>query len=158
MVNVITGPINSGKTSKMINLYNRIKKGDGFVSIKNMDKDKVHSYEIMRLSNRKKHLFILREDFLTDEWCESCKIGPYSFSKPTLNYIEKTLREFIESKISPIFLDEIGRLELQNKCFHEILVELLNNECEIYITVREDSLDDLITKYNLIDKINILNQ
>ncbi|GMQ60002.1 hypothetical protein AN1V17_44020 [Vallitalea sediminicola] len=158
MVNVITGAINSGKTSKIVNLYDRMKQGDGFVSIKNMDKDKVHSYEIMRLSNRKKHQFILREEFLTDEWYESCKIGPYSFSKPTLNYIEETIRELIEAKISPIFLDEIGRLELQNKCFHKILVELLNNECEIYITVREDSLDDLIKKYNLINKINILNQ
>ncbi|GMQ63403.1 nucleoside-triphosphatase [Vallitalea maricola] len=156
MVNVITGPINSGKTSKMIKLYERVQKGDGFVSIKNMERDKVHSYEIMQLSNRKKQLFVLREDYLTKDWCESCKMGPYSFSTPVLKHIEITIRELIKSRVTPIYLDEIGRLELQNKCFHKILAELLNSECDLYITVREDYLDDLINKYNLRDKINVI--
>ncbi|MCT4688395.1 nucleoside-triphosphatase [Vallitalea sp.] len=156
MVNVITGPINSGKTSRLIKLYECMQKGDGFVSIKNMDRDKVHSYEIMQLSNRKKQLFILREDYLTKDWCESCKIGPYSFSTPVLKHIESTIRELIECRVTPIYLDEIGLLELQNKCFHRILVELLNSKYEIYITVREDYLDDLIDKYNLIGKINVI--
>ncbi|QUH31685.1 nucleoside-triphosphatase [Vallitalea guaymasensis] len=156
MINVITGPINSGKTSKMIKSYERIQKGDGFVSIKNMERDKVHSYEIMQLSNRKKQLFILREDYLTKDWCESYKMGHYSFSTPVLEHIENTIRELIKSRVTPIYLDEIGRLELQNKCFHKILVELLNSECELYITVREDFLDDLINKYNLTGKINVI--
>lgn len=157
MINVITGKINSGKTTKIIDVYDKSQQGDGFVSIKNMIGDKVHSYEIMQLSTREKRLLVLREDFLTDSWCESCKIGPYSFSKDTLDYIEKTMRNFIKNKISPVYLDEIGPLELQNECFHKIFMELLDNNCELYITIRKDSLADIIRKYNLSSKINILN-
>ena len=157
MINVITGKINSGKTTKIIELYDRLQNGDGFVSIKNMIGDKVHSYEIMQLSNREKKPFILHENYVTDSWCESCKIGPYSFSKTTLEYIENTIRNLINNKISPIFLDEIGPLEIHDQCFHRIFMELLANNCELYITIREDSLDDIIQKYEIPNVINIIN-
>ncbi|GKX30038.1 hypothetical protein SH1V18_25180 [Vallitalea longa] len=157
MINVITGKINSGKTTKIINLYDELQMGDGFVSIKNMIGNKVHSYEIMQLSTRQKQLMVLREDFLTDSWCESCKIGPYSFSKDTLENIENTIRKFIKKNITPIFLDEIGPLELHNKCFHTIFRELLDNNCELYITIRKDSLEEIIKKYDLANKIKVLN-
>jgi nucleoside-triphosphatase THEP1 len=156
MVNIITGSINSGKTSRIIKLYETMGKGDGFVSVKNMYGNKVHSYEIMQLSNKEKQLFILREDYLTKDWCELYKLGPYSFSLSVFKHIEDTINRLIVSKVTPIYLDEVGRLELENKCFHRILVELLESQCELYITVRKEYLDRLIDKYNLIDKINAI--
>lgn len=149
MVNIVTGRINSGKTSKLLKLYDDLQKGDGFVSIKNMENDKVLSYDVMQLSNRQKQLLVLREDYLTDDWYEYCRIGPYSFSKNTIHFVERKLRELMKEKVSPIFLDEIGPLELEGKCFHRIFSELLQEGCELYITVREDSIYEVINKYHI---------
>lgn len=151
MVNIVTGRINSGKTTRIIKIFETLHKGDGFVSIKHMIGDRVHSYDMMQLSNRQKQLLVLREDFLPDDWVEGCRIGPYSFSQITLNDVEYKIREFVNNEKFPVFLDEIGPLELQGKCFHRIFQMLVQEAKEVYVTVREDILDAVIEKYQLIE-------
>jgi len=146
-INILAGKMNSGKTSKMIEIYEKLKKGDGFVSIKTMYKDKVYGYEILKLSSNEKMQFILNEQYIGDKWQEIFKIGSYSFSKQAMQFIEKEIEKMISCKITPIFLDEIGNLELQDKGFSNILNKLVKSESEIYITIREDLVKSIIKKY-----------
>lgn len=152
MVNIVTGSINSGKTSKLVRLYNDSQRGDGFVAIKNMKGNIVLGYDVMQLSNRQKQPLVRRKDNLTIDWQECCEIGPYSFSKNALDYVEKTLRQLVKEKASPIYLDEIGPLELNDLCFHNIFKELLEEDCELYVSVRQESLNVVVEKYQIREK------
>lgn len=149
MIHMVTGKINSGKTTRMLNMYRNIGRGDGYVSIKHMKDDQVHSYELMRLTTKEKRLLVLREDYLSDDWVEGCKIGPYSFSKNALDDVHNTMLSLLEQKISPLFLDEVGQLELQGKAFYRTFKQLVKKADELYVTVREDNIQDIVRTFEL---------
>ena len=149
MLNIVTGKINSGKTTKIFNIYNENKIGDGFISVKNMDGSNVHSYDILRLSSNIKKVFVLHEKYISDNQKIACKIGPYSFLDDTLKYIESELAKLITARIAPIYLDEIGLLELDNQCFYQIFKELLQSGLDVYVVIREDLIQQIIEKYEI---------
>ncbi len=149
MVNIITGKINSGKSTTIANIYHENKKGDGFISIKRMHYDRVHGYEIMKLSDKSMKLLVIRDEFKTKDYEIACQIGPYLFLQDTLDYVEKEIKKMIKNKISPIYLDEIGQLELYDQCFNNIFLEIIKANIDCYITVREDLIPKVIKKYQL---------
>jgi nucleoside-triphosphatase THEP1 len=141
--------MNAGKSTKLGSLYEQIQKGDGFISVKCMHYDKVHGYEIMQLSNKAFYPLVIRDEFSHQNMEIACQIGPYLFLKDTLKRIEKDIETMIENKVSPIFLDEIGQLELYDQCFNSIFSKMVESNLELYITVREDLVDKVIEKYNI---------
>ena len=149
MLNIVTGKINSSKTSKIIEIYNSLEVGDGFVSVKNMNDNIVHSYDILRLATNEKKRLVIRDIYRDSSFVKCCQIGPYLFSKGTVEYIENTFRKLIKDQISPLFLDEVGLLELADLCFHDIFSEMLKSKLDIYITVRKDLLTRILEKYNI---------
>ena len=149
MIHIVTGKMNSGKSTTLGSIYQEKEKGDGFISVKRMHYDKVHGYEIMRLSNKEFHPLVIREEFSHTNMKIACQIGPYLFLEDTLKYIESTIQEMIEKKISPIYLDEIGQLELYDQCFDQIFQKMVQSGLEIYITVREDLVSQVIEKYQI---------
>lgn len=155
MVNIVTGKINSGKSTTMLKIYEKNNKGDGFISVKRMQIDKVHGYEIMKLSSRNLKLLVVREEFFDSSSKIACQIGPYLFLEKTLKYIENEIEKMIVNKVSPIYLDEIGQLELYDQCFDKAFKMIISSETECFITVREDLVDKVIEKYNLTD-VNLI--
>jgi nucleoside-triphosphatase THEP1 len=156
MLNIVTGRINSSKTTKITEIYNLTKKGDGFVSIKKMNNDLVHSYDVLRLATNERRRLVIRDIYSDDKEEVCCQIGPYLFSTKIVGYIEDTIRELITNKVSPLFLDEVGLLELENLCFHNIFTEMLDSGLDVFVTIRKDLLEKMIEKYkikeyNLID-------
>ncbi len=149
MIHIVTGKMNAGKSTKLGSLYEQIQKGDGFISVKCMHYDKVHGYEIMQLSNKAFYPLVIRDEFSHQNMEIACQIGPYLFLKDTLKRIEKDIETMIENKVSPIFLDEIGQLELYDQCFNSIFSKMVESNLELYITVREDLVDKVIEKYNI---------
>jgi len=156
MLNIVTGRINSSKTTKIADIFNTLKLGDGFISIKNMNDSIVHSYDALQLSTNEKKLLIIRDVYSNPNFVKCCQIGPYLFNKDTVKYIENTLRVLMENQVSPIFLDEIGLLELDDLCFHNVFIELLESDLELYVTIRKDLLTKVIEKYK-IDKYNLID-
>lgn len=148
MVKIITGKINSGKSTTIQRLYNKHKKGDGFISVKNMYETSVQSYDILRLSTLKRKEFVVKEGFYDPEDI-ACQIGPYLFYQDTLLYIEKEIKDMIVQGITPIYLDEIGQLELYDQCFHKIFELILESNVDCVISVREDLVQEVIRKYQI---------
>lgn len=155
MIHIVTGKINSGKSAKLGSIYNELQKGDGFISVKRMHYDKVHGYETMRLTSKAFHPLVIREEFSHQHIDIACQIGPYLFLADTLKHVEQEIEEMISNQVSPIFLDEIGQLELYDKCFNNIFYKMIESKLEIYITVREDLVDQIIQKYQ-INKVDII--
>lgn len=155
MIHIVTGKLNSGKSTKLGSIYNQLQKGDGFISVKRMHYDKVHGYEIMRLSTKTFYPLVIREEFSHEKMDVACQIGPYLFLEDTLKLVEQEIETMINNSISPIFLDEIGQLELYDKCFNNIFKKMVNSNLDVYITVREDLVDQIVDKYQ-INEVNII--
>lgn len=150
MIKIITGKINSFKTTKLIDYYQREKKGDGFAAIKIMEKDVVKAYHLLHLSKAKEIPYIKRNDHEISEEI-IYEIGPYRFLKSALGYVESEVDKLIEKRIEPVFLDEISLLELDDQGFHKILKKLLAANMDLVLVIRTDLLQAVVEKYGFKD-------
>jgi len=149
MVKIVTGKMNDHKTSRMKAYYQSHPKGDGFISIKHMDNNLVHHYDLYRLSSQETYPYIIREDFYDGTSPIRYQIGPYLFYDAAFEIIENQIDDMIIEGISPIYLDEIGMLELDNKGLHHVLLTLLDQSVDLCLVIREDLVDDVIKKYHI---------
>lgn len=133
----------------MQDLYELDQLGDGFVAVKHMLKDKVHSYEAMRLKTKKRLPFIIRDEFAYEDFRVNCQIGPYLFNQDTIDAVNMAISQMIKDKVSPIYLDEIGLLELEGKCFDHILRKLVASKLDLVLSIREDLVEAIVQKYQI---------
>ncbi|MFW5914027.1 MAG: nucleoside-triphosphatase [Bacillota bacterium] len=146
MVVIVTGTINSGKTTRMKAIHEKLG-GDGFVMEKTMDKDTVKSYHALRLSSGERRLLVLREGYEEEGFIEATRIGPYRFSASALQWVENTMKALMERHVAPLFLDEVGALELRGEAFDATLKAMADYEGTLYLSVREDLIKDIIRRY-----------
>lgn len=153
MINIVTGNRNSGKTSYLKKIYNKVG-GDGVISEKSFENGEFSGYDITRLSDNRSKPFIRMKATLHGNWNEVFAIGLFSFSKEGYEFAVEAL---IEIDKEPIFIDEIGPLEiLENKGFYDIVNKLLRNEKDIYITVRNTLLNEFYEVFGVSGKTNII--
>jgi len=150
MINIITGNIDSGKTTYLRNHYKKTKKGDGILCIKHFENETFIGYDLLHLKSGNKKSFIRKKENLPENWNKIFEIGIYSFSKKGYEFAEKIL-ENIDNE--PIYFDEIGPLEIiQKKGFYYLLRQNLDKE--LFLTVRESLFDDLLKTFNITKNIN----
>ena len=130
-------------------LYESMGAGDGFALIKKMHGDSVHSYIARQLSSGEERLLILRDSCLPEDFDEACRIGPYCFSASVLKWIEEQIRLAIAKGVTPIYLDEVGKLEMMNKGYDALFREVLEKERDIYVTIREDLIEAVVAHYHI---------
>jgi nucleoside-triphosphatase THEP1 len=148
MIYIITGEINQGKTEKALSIFS-CKRGDGFISRKTFKNNIFNGYEIVRLSTGESIPLACRSDSTPLLWDEIYTVGSFSFSKKGFTFAESIADEIIKGDANPVFIDEIGPLELEGKGFFKILQKLLLTEKDIYITVRKSCLNDVIGAFKL---------
>lgn len=149
MVTIITGKIDSGKTTRLLSLYNESKTGDGFI-IKKVYEQGIHiGQDVLRLSTGECKPFSLKKGRLPRCWDEIYCCGPYSFSGQGLSFANNIIIDALQMNFEPLYIDEIGPLELQEKGFFNILTLILASRKNSYITVRETCLHAVISKFNI---------
>jgi nucleoside-triphosphatase THEP1 len=111
---------------------------------------------IRKLSTGDQIPFSIRKQYLSDDWDEIYNYKDYSFSKRGLEYASLIINEISEKHISPVFLDEIGPLELEKKGFNSLLTSLLERETPLYLTIRESLLTQVINHFHM-EAYEILN-
>ena len=149
MVHIITGAIDEGKTRKVEAIYRQMKKGDGWVSGKIFLNEEFIGYEIQRLSTNEKLPLAYKKEYVPSGWDEIYAIGPFYFSKRAFEFAGKIIDEIIEENINPVFIDEIGPLELQGKGFCPMLEKILKTPKDVYIVVRSHCVNDAIKKFSI---------
>ena len=149
MITIITGKINSGKTTHLIKRYQAQQKGDGYACVKKMQHGLVLGYDLMRLKTRESISFIVRDKFYDINMGAIVKIGPYRMFNDALTIVKDNMNKWAESGINPLYLDEIGPLEMKNKGFHTLLVSLLNQSIDLVLVIREEVLDEACEKYDI---------
>ena len=151
MIYIITGGIDEGKTRETEAIYRKMKKGDGWVSRKIFLNEKFAGYEIQRLSTKEKMPLAYKKEYVPPGWDEIYSIGPFRFSKRAFEFAGKIIDEIIDKNITPVFIDEIGPLELQGKGFCPMLEKILKTQKEIYIVVRSHCVDAVIDRFEIKD-------
>lgn len=149
MINIITGEINSGKTTRLMNLFSKIGTGDGIALPKYFVEGQYAGQNIIHLSSGQSMLFSLKDDFIPDGWSEQARYMNYSFSAEGLLFADRIFNEIIYKNLNPVFIDEIGPLELRKEGFFSALRQLLVLQKEIYITVRTSCLSDVLRLFNI---------
>ncbi len=150
MVYIIKGEINQGKTQEILSIYNRDKQGDGFVSKKIfINLTEFTGYEIVRLSTDEKMPLAYKSQYVPSNWDEIYRRGPFSFSKAAFVFAEHIIDDIIDRHIDPVFIDEIGPLELDGNGFFAVLEKILRTQKDVYITVRSHCVEEVINKFNI---------
>ncbi|MBE0700174.1 MAG: hypothetical protein IH571_00650, partial [Acholeplasmataceae bacterium] len=147
MITIITGKVNRFKTTYMIKHYQMHQQGDGFVSVKQMNGNDVQGYDAVKLSTNMKKTLMLHERCLNQSWKEVQSVGPYRVNVETLDWINREVIEMMNRQTSPIYLDEIGQLELSDQGFDSILRLLLLRGVDLIIVVKSSFLDAVIKHY-----------
>ena len=149
MIHFITGKINSYKTTRLLELYQDHLSGDGFAMIKTMQENIVKHYHLQRLSTKEKSLFVIRQVDLTDDFHVACQIGPYLFNQDVLVQASKVFDQLIKEEVSPLFLDEVGVLELENSGFSQILKNIVSSGLDAYLVVRTDLVEEVVKSFQI---------
>ena len=167
MINIITGKIQSSKTTKLISLFEKHKNGDGFACKKVYKNEKFIGYNIVHLQTGKAIPFAyLKFDkrvsslavmkYIPKDWNEKFQFGQFSFSKEGFIFAEKIIDSTIKNNIEPIFIDEIGPVEiLMKKGFYKLMKKVLKSKIECYITIRNDMLDKFVEEFH-VNKYNVI--
>lgn len=149
MVTIITGKIDSGKTTRLLSIFHTLKSGDGF-ALKKVYADGIPiGQNIHWLSMREYKPFSIKRGYLPEIWDEAYSLGPYSFSANGLAYAGSIIIHALKHNAQPLYIDEIGPLELENKGFAQLLNLALECHKDIYITVRDNCLDAVAKKFNI---------
>ncbi len=148
MVTFIVGSVNSGKTTKMAALH-REKGGDGVLCPKYMEGGIHRGYDLVHLATGETLPFARLSDAFPEDWDEAFTFGPYSFSGKAQGKAAKIIENAIETGISPIFLDEIGPVELEGRGFAPLLRRLLANAQYTIVSARVFLLEQIIDFFEI---------
>ncbi|MBN2431828.1 MAG: hypothetical protein JXQ27_10145 [Acidobacteria bacterium] len=145
MIHLVTGSIDSGKTTCLRSIFLILQQGDGFLSPKVMAGETVVGYDLERLRDGARCPFIRRRPALPPGWDEVWRRGPFSFSRAGQQFAESIITELLRRRVEPVFVDEIGPLELEGKGFCPLVRQLVESGLTAYMAVRSECLADVIT-------------
>lgn len=149
MIHFVTGKINSGKTTRLVELYERNQLGDGFIAFKVMRGNIVERYDARQLSSQETFPYVIRDQFDTGSKPILCQIGPYRFYEAAIRHIEREIRRFIDYSIEPIYLDEIGMLEIQKQGFYTIFQEMVDSNLDCVVSARQDLIEKIVETFQI---------
>jgi nucleoside-triphosphatase THEP1 len=156
MIYLITGGINSGKTTKMQELFKQNPQGDGFVCPKVFDNGRFIRYDIRHLQSGKTLPFVYPADSIPENWDEQLRYGKFTFSAQAFSFADTIADQSVRNHISPFFLDEIGPLELDlHEGFYAMFRKILFQDIDLYVSIRKSRINDL-TDYSDMEKMHTI--
>ena len=152
MVRIITGPRNSGKSTRFLQLYNEAGGADvGLFSRKRLDANNcVKGYDLILLPAEStiplarvacESVFFPKEDQLLQ--------GQFVFS---LSAFKLGHTYVLNQCPSSVWIDEVGKLELQGLGYDSLLRQLLKRNIDLTLIIRDTYLPDILTMYSIKEK------
>ena len=142
----VTGEVESGKTRLIKEVVSELRKENfsisGFYSERIMKNGQTTGYDVVNILSGEKVKFLRTEGNSTQS-----KIGKYYIYPKALTLFEKASR----NNSDEIFLlDEVGRLELQEKGWYNVLQHMANeSKKHLLLVVREEVIDEVAKKFGL---------
>ncbi len=152
MIYILTGPIDSGKTSQMLEIYNNARPGnaDGFISAKIYRNNYCIGYEITRLATGQKKLLALLSSAYNNEFEDKFSFGPFIFDQAGFNFGESIIKDLlINDAVEDLYIDEIGPIELEGHGFSSLLQQALESQKNLYICIRSKCLQKVLDNFGI---------
>jgi nucleoside-triphosphatase THEP1 len=151
MVTIVTGKVNSGKSTTLLHHYEKHLNGDGFIAIKKMVDHVHYGFNLMRLSSGNTLPWMVHQNYYHNDFAKTMKFGPYYLNLNLLDLVEEATDEMLEQKVSPIYVDEVGVLELNGGGYHNIIRKILKSGTDLVIAVRDDLVPSVLTYFDIKD-------
>jgi len=151
MIFIISGKQNQGKTKKIKSIYLEEKKGDGFITQKIFRDSAFYGYEIIRLSTGESRIQSVKSELFPDGISPLYRCGAYSFYSDGFSFADSVIDDIISKGTNPVFIDEIGPLELEGRGHYNCLIKILNSSRTVYFTIRNSCLENVIKSFSIKD-------
>jgi nucleoside-triphosphatase THEP1 len=144
VINILTGPVHSGKTTLLKNtipvLREKNFRVDGYLSDAIWKNEEFIGYDLIDLKDHRYHPFIRKQG--QQDWQ---RIGPFYFLPRTLDIAKKIIHR--SKKADLCVVDEVGPLELTGKGVWPILKDILMiPKQDVLLVVRESLLKNFMEK------------
>ncbi|MDD2999091.1 MAG: hypothetical protein EOM80_10710 [Erysipelotrichia bacterium] len=158
MIYLLTGPINSGKTSWILRDFQHHPKADGFACKKTWLDGQHIGYDLLHLPTGTTCPFIRTPDHIPPDWKEATRLSErFSFSSAGLVFAHQIAQNAILKRAEKFYLDEVGPLELRGDGFCNILRALIEAQIDLVVVIRESLIDQITAAFE-IKEYTILNQ
>lgn len=150
MIKIITGPMNGGKSTQFLKLYEESGDGIALYSQKQYDESNtIVGYNLVLLPDKKEIPFICLKDSVCSNEDRYFIQGRFAFLKETFEQAE---RYILSSPAHlPVWIDEVGGLELKGLGYSNLLHKLLESDRNIILTVRDRLLEKVLNRYKIRD-------
>ena len=150
MIKIITGPMNGGKSTQFLKLYEESGDGIALYSQKQYDESNtIVGYNLVLLPDKKEIPFICLKDSVCPNEDRYFIQGRFAFLKETFEQAERYILSFPDHL--PVWIDEVGGLELKGLGYSNLLHKLLESDRNIILTVRDRLLEKVLNRYKTRD-------
>ena len=151
MVTIITGEKDTGKTSYLAEWYRRELRGVGFLSRKVFEEGHFLGYDLVMLPGMRAIPFIRLAGSESEKSLSEDVIrqGRFSFDNTAFQYASCWVNSYPLQEDDPVWMDEIGALELSGRGFDELLRVALMNDWELRLVFRERIFTPLLNSYSI---------
>ena len=150
MIKIITGPINTGKTSWLLKDFKTKNNADGFACLKVRINGEHIGYELQHLTTGEKCQFIRKINYIPEDWNEAFRLGMhYSFNKEGFEFANRIANEALAKGVKCFYLDEVAHLELKDQGFANILRSVLDSKIDLNLVIREALVDKVCEKFEI---------
>lgn len=145
---IITGSKGEGKTTKLLNIINLLKKENikiaGFTATGEWNNGERNKYTLNDINSEKS--VILCTGFPVEDYQQH---GRFYFNPKAIKFGNKLLKTNAKENLL-IIIDEVGPFELDDQVWHNSLSQQLKTtQNTILLSVREKLVNNIIEKYNL---------
>jgi nucleoside-triphosphatase THEP1 len=151
MITIFSGGKNAGKTTAILDHFRRTGTGDGLASIKVVEDDVLVGFDLMRLTSLQRMRLARVPENAPGSWVQLLQHGSYVFDTAAFDYAIAAVQEIIRSGISPVYLDEVGKLELGGSGFDRAMMLVVNSGVDAVLTVRDLNVEAVVRRYEITD-------
>jgi nucleoside-triphosphatase THEP1 len=150
MIKIVTGPINTGKSTWLEKDFKTKDNADGFVCRKVKINNEHIGYELVHLATGESCQFIRKIDYIPDGWNEAFRLGMhYTFNREGLEFANHITDEALSKGVKCFYLDEVAHLELKGQGFAELLRRILEAKIDLVLVVREALVEKICNAFGI---------
>ena len=146
---IVTGEKEEGKTSSLVEVIDKLKGAGvsvgGFISPRIIVDGKTIGYYLEGVLDGRRQILMTETEQNGFQ-----KIGRFWLDPNVIKRVTSTIEEQALSP-SVIFIDEVGRLELEGRGWDEVLRSLLLTNVVVVIAVRKAFVDEILKYYSIIN-------
>ena len=144
---IISGKQGQGKTTMCQKLAAQMQEDGsligGFIAPGIWKNEQRHSFDLLDLKTFKTYPFASRDKY--EDWKQ---MHGFYFNPQSIKKGEELLRAHSLNS-DWLFIDEIGKFEIQGKIWGPILQELIQNNIDLVLSIRDSFVDDVIAHFNI---------